>query len=392
MNTDYQTFRQSVRDFIADHYPAELRAKQDRGADLEREDFLAWHRLLAKQGWVAPSWPTEWGGPGWDKQQKLIFAEECALADTVEILPFGIDMLGPVVYTFGSHEQKNRFLPSILSGEDWWCQGYSEPGAGSDLAALGTRAERVGDHYIVNGQKTWTTFAHFANWGFFLVRTSHETRKQDGISFLLIDMRSPGVTVRPIITLGGEHDVNEVWLENVKVPVENLVGEEGKGWTCAKFLLAHERTGIAGVAKSCRDLEKLKRHLPTIGDASGKDLAEPFFRRKVSEVEIELKALQHTELRVLAQEVKAGPGPESSMLKIKGTEIRQRIWELMFEAAGPYTAPYFRAPIGLRNDGHIGPEHTRRVASTYMNQRKLSIFGGSNEIQRNIISKAVLGL
>ncbi len=387
-------FRDEVRRFIADNYPARLRGKQDEGEELAKEDFLSWHRVLAKKGWVAPAWPKDYGGPDWTATQRYIFSEELARADTLPILPFGINMVGPVIYTFGTPEQKARFLPRILSGDDWWCQGYSEPGAGSDLASLRTRAERQGDHYIVNGQKTWTTLAQHADWGFFLVRTDTTAKPQEGISFLLIDMTSPGITVKPIITLGGEHEVNEVWLDNVKVPVENRIHEENRGWTCAKFLLAHERTGIAGVARSKRGIERLKGIArEQLGDDGQPLLANPFFRRKVAELETDLTALEFTELRTLAGEASGrGPGPESSLLKIKGTEIQQRITELVLEAAGHYAAPYFRQFPPGSNEYPIGPDFAHRAAPTYFNMRKTSIYGGSNEIQRNIIAKMVLGL
>jgi alkylation response protein AidB-like acyl-CoA dehydrogenase len=386
-------FREEARAFIAEYYPAPLRGKQEEGEELAKEDFLSWHKVLAKRGWVAPAWPKEYGGPGWTTVQRFIWSEELARADTLPILPFGINMVGPVIYTFGTPEQKARFLPRILSGEDWWCQGYSEPGAGSDLASLRTKAVRDGDHYIVNGQKTWTTLAQHADWGFFLVRTDPDAKAQEGISFLLIDMRSPGVTVRPIITLGGEHEVNEVWLEDVRVPIDQRIYEENKGWTCAKFLLAHERTGIAGVARSKRGVERIKTIARTELDGDRPLLANPFFKRKVAELEIDLTALEYTELRTLASEASGkGPGPESSLLKIKGTEIQQRITELALEAVGHYGAPYFRGFGEGDNEHPIGPDYAHRAAPTYFNGRKTSIYGGSNEIQRNIIAKMVLGL
>lgn len=396
MNLDYSpeelAFREEVRSFIAESYPAALRAKQEAGAELGKEDFLAWHRILAHKGWVAPSWPKEYGGPGWTPVQKFIFAEELAAAGTVPIMPFGINMVAPVIQAFGTDAQKKRFLPPTLAGDIWWCQGYSEPGAGSDLASLSTRAVREGDHYIVNGQKTWTTLAQHADWGFFLVRTDPSAKKQSGISFLLIDMSSPGVSVRPIITLDGAHEVNEVWLENVRVPVENRIFEENEGWTCAKFLLAHERTGIAGVARSKRGMEKLR----AVAEAEHQDgrplLDDPFFGRKLAELEIDLLALEFTELRTLAREGQGkGPGPESSLLKIKGTEIQQRATELSLEAAGLYGLPHL-VPTDGENLPPVGPPHARQTADTYFNMRKASIYGGSNEIQRNIIAKAILGL
>jgi alkylation response protein AidB-like acyl-CoA dehydrogenase len=386
-------FQQEVRTFIAENYPATLRGKQDEGDELSKEDHLSWHKVLAKKGWIAPAWPVEYGGTGWTPTQRFIWSEETARADCIRIMPFGLTMVGPVIYTFGTPEQKAKFLPRILSGEDWWCQGYSEPGAGSDLASLRTKAEPDGDDYIVNGQKTWTTMAQHADWGFFLVRTASDVKAQEGISFLLIDMKSPGITVRPIITLGGEHEVNEVWLEDVRVPQSQRVYEENKGWTCAKFLLAHERTGIAGVAASKRGVEKIKDIARTEQDGDRPLLANAFFKRKVAELEIDLTALEYTELRSLAGEnAGKGPGPEASLLKIKGTEIQQRVTELALEAVGHYGAPYFRGFGEGDNEHPIGPDYAHRTAPTYFNVRKTSIYGGSNEIQRNIIAKMVLGL
>ena len=386
-------FQKEVRNFIAENYPENLRSVQDEGHDLSKEDFLSWHRILAKKGWIAPAWPVEYGGTGWTATERFIWSEELAAADCVGTMPFGLSMVGPVIYAFGTPEQKAKFLPGILSGDDWWCQGYSEPGAGSDLASLRTKAVRDGDDYVVNGQKTWTTMAQHADWGFFLVRTDSDAKAQEGISFLLIDMKSPGVTVRPIITLGGEHEVNEVWLEDVRVPVENRVYEENKGWTCAKFLLAHERTGIAAVARSKRGVEKIKAIARTEQDGDRPLIANPFFKRKISELEIDLTALEFTELRSLAGEASGkGPGPESSLLKIKGSEIQQRITELALEAVGHYGAPSFRGFGEGDNEHPIGPDYAHRAAPTYFNTRKTTIYGGSNEIQRNIIAKMVLGI
>jgi alkylation response protein AidB-like acyl-CoA dehydrogenase len=386
-------FQREVRTFIAENYPENLRSVQDEGHDLSKEDFLSWHRILAKKGWIAPAWPVEYGGTGWTATQRFIWSEELAAADCVGTMPFGLSMVGPVIYTFGTPEQKAQFLPGILSGDDWWCQGYSEPGAGSDLASLRTKAVRDGDHYVVNGQKTWTTMAQHADWGFFLVRTDSDAKAQEGISFLLINMKTPGVTVRPIITLGGEHEVNEVWLEDVRVPVANRIYEENKGWTCAKFLLAHERTGIAAVARSKRGVEKIKSIARTEQDGDRPLIANPFFKRKISELEIDLTALEFTELRSLAGEAAGkGPGPESSLLKIKGSEIQQRITELALEAVGHYGAPYFRGFGKGDNEHPIGPDYAHRAAPTYFNTRKTTIYGGSNEIQRNIIAKMVLGI
>ena len=386
-------FRDEVRAFIKENYPenAEMRGADD----LTREQFLAWHKILAKKGWAAPAWPVEYGGTGWSATQRYIWSEENAAVDAIMPLPFGIAMVAPVIYTFGTQEQKDRFLPKILSGEEWWCQGYSEPGAGSDLASVKTTAVRDGDHYVINGQKTWTTLAQHADWGFFLCRTDPDADKpQKGISFILIDMNTPGIEVRPIITIDGGHEVNETWLTDVRVPVENLVGEENMGWTYAKFLLAHERSGIAGVARSKRGVERL-RTLASTELLDGEPLIEDRdFARKISQLEIDLTALEFTELRTLAGEAQGkGPGPESSILKIKGTEIQQRLTELTLEAAGNYGHPYFRGfPEDGSNTRPIGPDYAPASAPLYFNMRKTSIYGGSNEIQRNIISKMILGL
>jgi alkylation response protein AidB-like acyl-CoA dehydrogenase len=391
---EYVKFREDVRQWIEANYPADVRAKQNAGQTLSKENILSWHRALNNKGWLVPSWPKEYGGTGWPPIARYIFSEELARANATPPA-FGIHMIGPVLYTFGTPEQKARFLPPTLTGDIWWCQGYSEPGAGSDLASLKTRAVREGDHYIVNGQKTWTTQAHYADWGFFLVRTDPNAKQQEGISFLLIDMRSPGVTVRPLITIEGGHEVNEVFLNDVRVPVENRVHEENKGWTAAKFLLAHERSGIAGVARSKRGVERLKSIAGLERSGDGDALwADQDFKRRVAELEIDLAALEYTELRTLAAENAGhGPGPESSLLKVRGTEIGQRLTEMVLEATHHYAAPNFR---GFPNEGGnalpIGPDYANRAAPTYFNMRKTSIFGGSNEIQRNIMAKAVLGL
>lgn len=397
MNLDFTpeeiAFRKEVRQFIEENYPEELRSVAGR-EDLTRDQFLAWHKILHSKGWVAPAWPEEYGGPGWTATQRYIFSEENARVDAIMPLPFGVSMVGPVIYTFGNEEQKARYLPKILSGEEWWCQGYSEPGAGSDLASLKTTAVRDGDHYIVNGQKTWTTLAQHADWGFFLVRTDPNAAKpQEGISFLLIDMTTPGIEVRPIKTIDGGHEVNETWLTDVRVPVEDLIGEENKGWTYAKFLLAHERSGIAGVARSKRGIERLREIASTEVLAGKPLLTNDDFARKVSQLEIDLTALEFTELRTLARESAGqGPGPESSILKIKGTEIQQRLTELTLEAVGNYGAPDFRGFPDGANAYPIGPDYAHHAAPTYFNMRKTSIYGGSNEIQRNIIAKMILGL
>jgi hypothetical protein len=390
-----EAFRAEVRSFIAENLPKNLAGKR-RSEYTTREEYLAWHKILYKKGWIAPLWPTEYGGTSWNVTQRYIFNEECARAETPMVLPFGVAMVGPVIYTFANEEQKKKYLPRILSGEDWWCQGYSEPGAGSDLASLKTRAVREGDHYIVNGQKTWTTLAQFADWIFCLVRTdmgrhTASTKVQEGITFLLIDMKTPGITVKPIIVLDGAHEVNEVFFDNVKVPVENRVGEENKGWTYAKFLLVHERSGIAGVARSKKAVERL-REIAASETIDGKPLmGTDEFSRKIAELQIDLSALEFTELRTLAAESKGQhAGPQSSILKIKGTEIQQRITELTVEAVGYYAYPDARG-FG-DNEYPVGPDYAVGQSGHYFNMRKASIYGGSNEIQRNIIAKAVLGL
>ena len=382
-------FRDEARSFIEENYPKQLRGRSMR--DFEKEDYLSWHQVLHKQGWIAPSWPQEYGGTGWDITKRYIWGEETGRANAVRILPFGVNMVGPVIYTFGNDEQKQRYLPNILSGKDWWCQGYSEPGSGSDLASLRTKAERDGDDYIVNGHKIWTTLAQFADQMFCLVRTDPKAAKQQqGISFLLIDMNTPGITVRPIITLDGAHEVNEVFLENVRVPIANRVGEENQGWTYAKFLLMHERSGIAGVSQSKRGIEELKRLAGAVRINGGALVDDKSFRRKIADLEIELTALEYTELRTLAGESSGkGPGPESSILKVRGTEIQQSLTELALEAVGNYAhVPHMSDKVNIPGI----PDFAAGAADDYFNTRKTSIYGGSNEIQRNIIAKMVLGL
>ena len=389
-----QAFRTEVRAFLKEKLPERLSAKVKGGKRLTKDDYQTWHRILSEKGWLALHWPVEYGGTGWTPVQKHIFEEESVAAGAPRVIAFGLSMLGPVLIAFGSEQQKQIYLPRILKDEDWWAQGYSEPGSGSDLASLQTRAVRDGDHYIVNGQKTWTTLGQYANMMFCLCRTSTEGKPQEGISFLLIDMATPGVEVRPIITLDGEHEVNEVWLTDVKVPVENLVGEENKGWTYAKYLLTYERTGIAGVAFSKAALDKLKR-IAAAQTQNGRPLAEdPMFAARMAQVEIDLKAMELFNLRLVAA---AGgnraPGPESSLLKIKGTVIRQEITDLLRRAVGPYAMPF--TPEALDegyNEEPIGPEGAMPLASSYFNNRKISIYGGSNEIQRNIVAKHMLGL
>jgi len=387
-------FREEVRAFLAASLPAAMRQTVLEGLHVSPEDTVAWQRILHRQGWGGPSWPTRFGGTGWDPVRQYVFEEECAAAGAPRLLPFGLKMVGPVIMRFGNEAQQRRHLPPILSGDEWWCQGYSEPGAGSDLASLQTRAERQGDHYLVNGQKTWITLAQHASWIFCLVRTDRSAKAQAGISFLLIDMRSPGVTVRPITMLDGGHEVNEVWLEEVRVPAENLVGEENQGWTYAKFLLGHERTNIAGIGASKRELARLRR-VAGLERKHGRPLLEdPFFAARLAQVEIELMALEITNLRVLSAEAeRRAPGPEASLLKIKGTEIQQAITELLVQAVGPYALPFRREALLPGFDGPaVGPDHAAPAAASYCNMRKASIYGGSNEIQKNIITQLILGL
>jgi alkylation response protein AidB-like acyl-CoA dehydrogenase len=389
-----QAFRAEVRAFAQKNVPVALREKVEGGKRLTRDDLLAWHKILHAKGWIGYSWPPEFGGTGWSAIQQHIFDEECAAAGAPMLLPFGLHMVGPVIMKFGSPAQQQRFLPRILAGEDWWCQGYSEPGAGSDLASLKTRAELRGDHYVVNGQKTWTTLAQHADWMFCLVRTSSEGRPQQGISFLLIDMKSPGITVRPIIMIDGEHEINEVWLEDVEVPLENRIGEENKGWTYAKYLLGHERTFIAQVGRSKQGIKHLKQ-IAWRERANGRPLIEDArFRDKLAQVEIDLLALEMTLLRVISEEGKGRtPGPEASLLKIKGTDMQQTIFELQMLAAGHYALPY--TPEALDYGWHgepVGADYVAGLTGEYFNQRKATIYGGSNEIQKNIIAQMILGL
>lgn len=389
-------FQEEVRVFFKNKYPDELRKKSDRGIALSRENHIQWQKILYEQGWAAVNWPVEYGGTGWTPVQKYIFANELAQANAPDVVPFGMKMAAPIIYTYGTTEQCERFLPDILASNVWWCQGYSESGAGSDLASLKTKAERHGDHYVVNGTKTWTTLGQFADWIFCLVRTSSDVaRRQEGISFLLIDMKTPGVTVKPIITIEGEHEVNEIHFDDVIVPLDNLVGEEGKGWTYGKVLLQHERTNIAGVARSKFRLGRLREKTSQEIHGGTPLLGDHNFARKLATVEIELKALEYTELRTLAAvAVGKAPGPESSILKIRGTEVQQAIDELFVEAAGYYALPYVPQQYDLvyPDADRIGFGTETRSSLVYFNNRKASIYGGSNEIQKNIISKHVLGL
>ncbi len=380
-------FRDAVRAWLAANIPADLRDKVLNFGELSKDDLVRWHRILADKGWVAPSWPTEWGGTDWSPVERYIFEEECAYAGAPPIVPFGPTMCASVLLQFGTEAQKRRFLPRIYRCDDFWCQGYSEPGSGSDLASLKTRAERHGEHYVVNGQKTWTTLGHYGDWIFCLVRTDRSAKKQDGISFLLIDMKTPGITVRPLILLDEGHEVNEVFFEDVRVPVENLVHEEGKGWTVAKYLLGHERLNTGRIGASKREMARLKEMAARTTKDGRPLIDDPRFRDRVSRVEIELMALGITNLRFVDEMRRTGRiGAEVSMLKIKGTEIQQAITELLMQVAGPLAQPF--RPID-----HGGFDaFTASIAPRYFNFRKTSIYAGSNEIQRNIIARAALGL
>ena len=393
-NAEEIAFRDQVRAFVDEKLPGDVARKVLEHKRIEKDDVYRWHRALYEKGWIAPKWPKAHGGAGWNPIQNHIFDVESAARGAPRLSPFGLNMIGPVLLAFANDEQKQAFLPGILSADTWWCQGYSEPGSGSDLASLKTRAERKGDSYIVNGQKTWTTHAHWADMIFCLVRTDSSGKKQEGISMLLIDMQTPGIEVRPIVTLDGEHEVNEVWFENVEVPAGNLVGEEGRGWSIAKFLLSHERTGIADVGVSKRELNYLK-HLATQEQAGGRPLLEdPVFRDEMTELEIDLMALEMTVLRVASAENEGkAPGPEASILKIRGTEIQQRLTELQMRAVGPGALPFLPMAWGENWIGQTpGPAYAAPLAARYFNMRKTSIYGGTNEIQRNIISQQVLGL
>ena len=383
-----QAFREEIRAWVKDNLPADISHKVHHALELTREDMQRWAKILGKKGWLGYGWPRQFGGPGWTAVQKHLFEEETALAGAPRIVPFGPVMVAPVIQAFGNAEQQQRFLPGIASGEVWWSQGYSEPGSGSDLASVKTRAVREGDHYIVNGQKTWTTLGQHGDWMFNLVRTGTEGKPQAGISFLLLDMKSPGVTVRPIKLLDGSVEVNEVFFDNVEVPAENLIGEENKGWTYAKHLLSHERTNIADVNRAKRELERLKR----IAKAEGM-WDDMRFRDQIALLEVDVVALEMLVLRVLSAE-KSGKNSLdiAGLLKIRGSEIQQRYSELMMLAAGPFALPLIREAMegGWQGDFPGGNLDDAPLASTYFNLRKTTIYGGSNEVQRNIVAQTVL--
>jgi pimeloyl-CoA dehydrogenase large subunit len=387
-------FREEARRFFRTEIPQSIRNKVAEGEGLTKDDMVTSQRILNARGWATVNWPVPWGGQDWSPVQVYIYQDEMQQANVPTPIGFNVTMVGPVIAQFSSDEQKQRFLPKTASADIFWCQGFSEPGSGSDLASLRTRAERKGDKYVISGQKIWTTLAQYADWIFCLVRTDPTAKKQEGISFILVDMTTPGVTVRPIVTIDGGREVNEVFFDNVEVPAENLIGQENKGWDYAKFLLGNERTGIARVGASKAKVARIKElaSMERIGDRPLID--DPRFREKLAAVEIELKALEMTQLRVVADERKREKGkqnPASSILKLKGSVIQQRLTELVMEVVGPYAMPYQRDFDG-RNEPIIGPDYATEAAPMYFNYRKVSIYGGSNEIQRNIVAKAILGL
>jgi alkylation response protein AidB-like acyl-CoA dehydrogenase len=388
-SVEEEAFRTGIRAWVRENLPRETSEKVFAGLPLTREDIQGWARILGRRGWLGHAWPEAFGGPGWNAVQRHLFEEECAAAGAPRVLPFGPVMVAPVIMAFGTPEQQQRFLPDIASGEAWWCQGYSEPGAGSDLASLRTRAERRGDRYVVSGQKTWTTLGQHADWMFCLVRTSSEGKPQTGISFLLIDMKSPGIEVRPIVLMDGEPEENDVFFNDVEVPAENLVGEENKGWNYAKYLLAHERTNIADINRTKRELERLKR----IARAEGV-WDDTRFRDQIALLEVEVVALEMMVLRVLSAERSGRQSLDiAGLLKIRGSEIQQRYAELMMLAGGPYSLPFVREAMeaGWQGDtlalGACAP-----LAGQYFNLRKTTIYGGSNEVQRNIVAQSLLGV
>jgi len=390
-------FRDELRAFFHDSLPGDIRERMRLGHMPSKDDIVRWQRILNQRGWAAYSWPKEHGGPGWTPMERMIFLEENQLAPAPEVSSFNITMIGPVLIQFGTDEQKRRFLPRAANIDDWWCQGFSEPGAGSDLASLKTAAARDGDHYIVNGQKIWTSTAHHADWCFCLVRTDPQAKKrQEGISFLLIDMKTPGITVRPIISIDGSHHLNEVFFDDVRVPVSLCVGEENRGWDIAKFLLGHERTGIARLGKS-KERVKFAREAARQMRANSRPLIEdPGFRQRIAQLEVDIKALEITQMRVVSAHDKSHdgrPDPLSSVLKVKGTELLQATTELVMDVGGPLAMPDWAQELAaLSNEPELGPEWATEATRSYLFLRAASIYGGTNEIQKNIVSKAVLGL
>ncbi|WP_299651239.1 acyl-CoA dehydrogenase family protein [uncultured Jannaschia sp.] len=386
-----EAFRAEVRQFLAEELPEDIARRNREGRELEKADMDRWHAILNARGWLAVTWPEEYGGTGWTPVQRHIFEEECARASAPRTLSFGLAMLGPVLIKFGTEAQKAELLPRILDGRDWWCQGYSEPGAGSDLAGLKTRAERDGDDYVINGQKTWTTLGQHANRIFCLVRTDPDAKKQAGISFVLADLDTPGIEMRPIRLIEGGHEVNEVFFTDARVPVANRVGEENQGWTIAKYLLTHERTNIAGVGFSIQAFENLCALSRKSRRNGRRMIDDPLFAARLARIEIDLEAMKITNLRMLSDATKNGqPGPESSMLKVKGTVIRQALNDLSRRALGPAAAPFPSEDLE-GNAALVDPDQAANAAR-YFNNRKISIYGGSNEIQKNILAKTMLGL
>jgi alkylation response protein AidB-like acyl-CoA dehydrogenase len=390
-------FRDEVRAFISDNLQADIAARLKEGHPAEKADTVAWQRILNKKGWAAYSWPKEWGGPGWTAVQRMIFLDETQTYPTPNVNPFNVTMLGPVLIQFGSKEQKERFLPRAANVDDWWCQGFSEPGAGSDLAALKTAARREGDEYIVNGQKIWTSTAHMADWCFCLVRTNPQAAKrQEGISFLLIDMKTPGITVRPIISIDGSHHLNEVFFDEVRVPVSMRIYEENKGWDVAKFLLGNERTGIAQLGRTKERIATAKRMAHDMREG-GRPLSEdPDFRRRIAQLETDAKALEITQLRVISASDKSQErtqDPLTAVLKMKGTELLQATTELAMDVGGPLAMPDWSDELeALSNEPEVGPVWATEATRSYLFLRAASIYGGTNEIMKNIVSKGVLGL
>jgi len=388
-------FRDEVRDYLDSHLTDDLReaGRLTTSAFTDRDYNIKWHRILYEKGWVAPHWPKEYGGTGWTEMQKYIWSSECARAQVPHLSPMGLRMCGPVIMKYGTPEQKDFYLPRILSGEDYWCQGYSEPGSGSDLASLQCRAEREGDEYVINGTKIWTTHAHFANRMFCLVRTDATGKPQQGITFLLIDMDTPGIKIDPIITMAGDHEVNQVFFDDVRVPVKNRVGEENDGWTVAKYLLEFERGGAyaAGLEVGLQQVEHIASQETEDGE---KLIDDPAFRSRLDEASIRVKALEMTEHRIMsAMSAGQNPGPASSMLKTGGTELKQTIDTLAVEAIGYYMAPFeYKARVPGSNVAPVGPDYALTPVASYLNNRAASIYGGSNEVQRNIMAKLVLGL
>ena len=398
MNLNYteedNKFRNKIKEFIKSNLSQEVQKKALNGKKYTKDEIIKWQKALFREGFFANNWPKEYGGCEWTPMQRYIFDQETALSNTPEIIPFGVTMVGPVIIEFGTDNQKERFLPKILNSEHWWCQGYSEPGSGSDLASLQTKAILKGNNYIVSGTKTWTTLAQYADWMFCLVRTKKDGKPQEGISFLLIDMKSKGIKVEPIITIDGSHEVNTVYLEDVIVPKENLIYQENKGWSVAKFLLSHERTSIAQVARSKSAIKKLK-YIASQETYDNQALIKNVrFRDKLTELEMDMHSLEYSELRILSEEVKGtAPGPESSFLKIRGSELQQRISELTLEAVGHFgLLKSNENQLEQSNEYYPGPEYSNNTGTDYLNLRKTTIYGGSNEIQKNILSKMVLGL